>query len=285
MLQGIAENMASSAKGNAENEIGQSLDNATSGVWFKYCLTVFMLGFVISTLAFIKIISAQNIFLLNLVLFSSLGIWHWVRMRKQAAVVENFVGYLVKVSIISFILIYLGYLLGYFLFAKYLSHYFIEMDFIWLLSFSSLATLIPMFFELVFEAVVSIPPKDYDKWLFPNKPIILDMEGTDLSNVAVITFVFSKKYDEKVLSNLQSKGPYSIKLGDLFYFFIEEWNHRNPENTLQYLDDQGNPFGWYFTVKKSFWSSKRYLDPKLTIRDNKISVNAIINTERIYLSN
>lgn len=280
MLQGIASNMASSTAGSAQGSAQQGITNVSNNHWVKYFFVVFLLGMGSSATGFITPQEPQVIFLMNIALYFLLGMWHWARMKKEGPAQESFVSYLIWVSLVSLIVAAGGYLLGYFLLVKNFSSIFAEKAYLWLEVTALLATLLPTAIQLTFESIAAIPHREYKKWFYPEKTIIMD-ESTDLSNIVLITFVFSKKAGDTEKSNLQSKGPYGIKLGDLFYFFIQEWNHRNPEKQIEFLDRNNKSFGWYFTTGKSWWSGKKYLDPELTIRENNIKVNLIIETERV----
>jgi hypothetical protein len=280
MLKEIANNLSSSAQGSAQGAAQQGFNNAAANNWVKYYAIIFLFGLIISSAGLLSPNIPQMVFLVNMILFLLLGIWHWIRMKNQAPAQVNFVSFLIQVSLISVLVILIGYLLGYFLFVKFLENLYCNLSFIWMLSFSVFAGLLPTVTQLTFESIAAIPPKEFKKWFYPEKTIIMD-ENTDLSNFVLITFVFAKKYGDGEKSNLQSKGPYGIKLGDLFYFFIQEWNYRNPEKPIQFLDANNKPFGWYFTTGSSFWRGKNYLDPDLTIRENNIKVNLIIDTERV----
>lgn len=282
MLKGIANNLASSAQGSAQGAAQQGVNNAASNNWVKYYLLVFLFGLITAAAGLLSPNNPQMVFLINMVLFLLLGIWHWIRMKNQAPAQSNFVSFLIQVSLLSMLVIMIGYLLGYFLLVKFLENFYCDLSFIGMLSLSVFAGLMPTLTQLTFESVAAIPPKEFKKWFYPEKTIIMD-ENTDLSNFVLITFVFSKRHGDSEKSNLQSKGPYGIKLGDLFYFFIQEWNHRNPEKPIQFLDTNNKPFGWYFTAGSSFWKGKNYLDPDLTIRDNNIKVNLIIDTDRVVM--
>lgn len=107
------------------------------------------------------------------------------------------------------------------------------------------------------------------------------MENIDTSNIAIITYVFSKKFNDPEITNFQTKAPYEIKLGDLFYFFLQEWNYKYPQSNIEYAYDAKKMFGWLFFVKGKWYERNRYLDPEKTIKDNKIKVNEIIHTARV----
>lgn len=161
------------------------------------------------------------------------------------------------------------------------TYFFLNRDYALLFPVSAVALQYPLLIHWAYYVAISIPPEKYKEWIYPDKPIVVDKDNIDLNNFALITFVFSKKSDESAHSNFQSRAPYQFLLGDLFYFFIEEWNHKNPGSTVEYLDEMNEPFGWHFYIKKTWWKPRQYLDPDLKIKDLNIKVNQIIKTERV----
>ena len=173
-------------------------------------------------------------------------------------------------------------MLGFFLSFYFLSH---KSGFSFYFALTMVYLLVPMAIVRCFDLAMAVPAKEYKQWHYPAKPIVLDFDSMDLSNFAIITYVFSKKYGDSEKSNLQSKAPYECKLGDLFYGFINEWNRRYPQANIEYLDEQKQTFGWLFYVQDKWYQPKRFLDPDKTVRDNTILVNQIIQTLRVPQAN
>jgi hypothetical protein len=180
------------------------------------------------------------------------------------------------------IIIVLLSMIGYFLVFYFLSH---RSGYTLYFTLSLWYLLVPMAVVRCFDLGLAVPHKAYKEWYYPSKPIIADMDRIDLSNFAIITYVFSKKFGDKEMSNFQSKAPYDLKLGDLFYFFIQEWNYKYPQANIEFSDENKHTFGWLFYVHDKWYQPKRFLDPDVTIRENKILVNQIIQTLRVPQSN
>ena len=176
------------------------------------------------------------------------------------------------------IIIVLFSMIGYFLAFFFLSH---KSGYSVYFTLSLWYLLVPMAVIRCFDLALAVPAKEYKEWFYPAKPIIADMDRIDLSNFAIITYVFSKKFGDKEISNFQSKAPYDLKLGDLFYFFIHEWNYKYPQSNIEFTDENKNTFGWLFYVQDKWYQPKQFLDPDITIRENKILVNQIIKTIRV----
>jgi hypothetical protein len=173
-------------------------------------------------------------------------------------------------------------MIGYFFVFYLLSH---KSGYVLYFTLSLWYLMVPTAVVRLFDLGLAIPPRVYKEWYYPTKPIVADMDRIDLSNFAIITYVFSKKHNDKEMSNFQSKAPYDLKLGDLFYFFILDCNYKYPQANIEFADADKNAFGWLFYVKDKWYQPKRFLNPDITIRENKILVNQIIQTLRVPQSN
>ena len=271
----LANNASSAAQSSATSAAGEGMNKATGKQTFWYCLIAFLVAAACGALSLICENNLTLFFIVSEILFLTSGIVNFLLMYKKFpwGGKYNFQSELLFSLLVMF-LMYIGFTVTFFILNKH---------FALLFSSSVLTFILPMIFQWSFYYALSIPPREYKKWIYPDKPIVTDMENMDLSNFAVITFIFSKKFGDRALSNFQSKAPYSIKLGDLFYFFVEEWNYKNPGNTIESLSAENQVYGWYFYTKKSWWTPKKYLDADITVKENNISVNAIIITERVTL--
>lgn len=147
---------------------------------------------------------------------------------------------------------------------------------------SMLAFFIPLSVLHTFEAAYSIPSAEFNTWQYPiNDPIELPDEKTG-EKVLVIAFEIAKKKTNTVKTNFRAKGPETMKLGDLYYHFINDYNDSQSETPIKYADDN-NPIAdtWWFRVKPKWYQLQRILDPELSVRENKIKEDTVIICERI----
>lgn len=146
---------------------------------------------------------------------------------------------------------------------------------------SLLCFFIPMLFYYTFEAAYKIPLPVFSTWQYPvHAPIDLPDERPG-EKILVIAFEIAKKDSDNVKTNFRAKGPDTMHLGDLYYHFINDYNEFHSETTIDYTDQVGQPYDWWFRVKPKWYQFNRVLDPDETIRDNKIKENTIIVCERI----
>ncbi len=155
--------------------------------------------------------------------------------------------------------------------------------FYYLFPTSLLFFLYPLLAISVFDFAINIPVAIYKTWKYPENMNMPDMDLIDFSNSYIVTFELKKNARNPVSTTMKFKAPQDrLTFGDLFYFYMFEYNEKNRESQIQYLDDYNRAFEWMFYVKPAkWWQSKRYIDHSLTVRENKIKENFVIVSERV----
>ncbi len=144
---------------------------------------------------------------------------------------------------------------------------------------STFAFFLPMLVVKTFDAAYSIPSPAYNTWSFPDKPI--DMPEDDpREKLLVIGFEIAKKITDTKRTYFRAKAPEKIYLGDLYYFFISDYNELQSETPIEYCKDQ-YMCEWLFSLKTKWYQKQKILDPSLTVKDNGIKENSVIICERI----
>jgi hypothetical protein len=143
---------------------------------------------------------------------------------------------------------------------------------------------LPYFFWESYRAWLAIPHRQYKLWHYnPNAPGP-DLSRMDLSHFMVVHFWMTRRYGEALFHDFSSKAPYQMRLSDLFAIFITDYNQLKPDQALQYADNQGQPFGWLFYAKQSWWRSRKYFDPDFTFQDNFLRQGSIIVAQRVPIA-
>jgi uncharacterized membrane protein YhdT len=122
-----------------------------------------------------------------------------------------------------------------------------------------------------FDAFTEIPHHQYKKWYYPLTVDAPDRDFIDLSVILIVHLNFTKRQVEKSLTTFTAKAPLNMAVGTLFQIFINDYNERNEDNPIQYVDDSRMPNGWLFFVNRGFWKKKFYIDPELTFKENNIT--------------
>lgn len=146
-----------------------------------------------------------------------------------------------------------------------------------------LAFFVPVSLFYTFEAAYNIPNPVFASWIYPiHQQIDLPDEKPN-EKLLVIAFEIAKKTSSPLKTNFRAKGPETMKLGDLYYHFINDYNELHSETTIEY-EKNHESHEWWFRIKPKWYQSNRILDPELTIRENKIRENTTIICERFELT-
>ncbi len=149
---------------------------------------------------------------------------------------------------------------------------------------STLAFFLPVLFFQTFQSAYDIPPPVYSTWKYPVDQTIPLPDENPNEKLLVIGFEMSKKADELKNTYFRAKAPENLRLGDLFYFFINDYNELQSETPIEFTDRAGRPYEWWFRIKTKWYQGKKIIDPSLTVRDNDIRENTVIICERILQS-
>ncbi|NQU86525.1 MAG: hypothetical protein HQ541_12260, partial [Mariniphaga sp.] len=74
----------------------------------------------------------------------------------------------------------------------------------------------------------------------------------------VIGFEFKRQAGNENMTTFRAKAPKEMVFGKLFYYFINDYNDRNPDEKIEYLDEKDRPLGWIFYFKPKWFRSIRY---------------------------
>jgi hypothetical protein len=141
--------------------------------------------------------------------------------------------------------------------------------------------LLPYFFWESYRAWQAIPYKQYKLWHYNALAASPDLSRMDLNNFMVVHFWMTRRYGESLYHDFSSKAPHQMRLSDLFAIFLTDYNKLKPDQALQYVDNQGQPYGWLFYAKRPWWRSRHYYDPDYTFQDNFLRQGSIIVAQRV----
>ena len=146
---------------------------------------------------------------------------------------------------------------------------------------SILCFIVPFSFYHTFLKAISVPPKILKEWFYPLQQEMEDPDESKLKNLLVISFEFKKGINDSSITNFRAKAPVDMDFGQLFYYFINDYNERHPDSKIQYVNGSGEPNGWIF-YKKHRWNTltTQYVDAGKTIFNNHIKENDVIICNR-----
>jgi hypothetical protein len=141
--------------------------------------------------------------------------------------------------------------------------------------------MVPLFFRLAFHRLYSIPPKILKNWFYQSDKAMEDPTDSELESPVIVSFVFLKNRENQEMTIFRAKAPKAMKFGRLFYYFINDYNDRNPGEAIEVVNNENNPFGWIFYHKQKLPLIRHYLDPDETVHENRIRENSIIVCRRV----
>lgn len=146
---------------------------------------------------------------------------------------------------------------------------------------SILIFLVPFLFFSTYLFYLNIPVKVLRKWQYPIDKHIDDPTDREMDSPLVVGFEFKKKVSDENMTTFRAKAPKEMTFGKLFYYFINDYNDRNPDEKIEYLDNKNNPVNWIFYIKPKWFSGIRYIDPQETNSFNFIKENSVIVCKRV----
>ncbi len=150
------------------------------------------------------------------------------------------------------------------------------------LSTSVFFLLIAYFVYTTFLKATSIPLKIYAKWFYPVHEEIDDPDEEDMKNMLVISFEFQKKKTDPHFTNFRAKAPVDMEFGQLFYYFINDYNERHAQAKIEFINEQASPDGWVFYKKPKWYHfSTHYIDTDKSFFTNHIRENDVIVCKRV----
>lgn len=152
--------------------------------------------------------------------------------------------------------------------------------FVYNMMFSSLVFIIPTSIFLTFQASISIPPKIYKTWQFPEEHAYPDPPDSEYRDMVVITFVFHRDPNSDIRTEFRAKAPIRMDFGRLFYHFVNDYNLRNPDSTINLLDINGEKQHWVFYLKSKYLGLPKFIKPDYPLYVNSIEENSVIICQR-----
>ncbi len=142
--------------------------------------------------------------------------------------------------------------------------------------------LIPRVVYHTYRKAMEISPKVLRQWFYPVHEAIAEPDAAKLRNLLVISFEFQKRPADKYFTNFRAKAPVDMEFGQLFYYFINDYNERHPNDAIKYVSETGAPYGWIFYKKPKWYTFiTRYIAADRTIFINGIRENDVIICSRI----
>ncbi|WP_307308643.1 TssN family type VI secretion system protein [Epilithonimonas hungarica] len=149
-------------------------------------------------------------------------------------------------------------------------------DFSFLMLGHFIVFFIPTFLNDTFNKAMSIPPKIYKTWQFPeNYKELAGVSDEEMRDLVVFTFLMDKDRHAKKYSVYRAKGPTRVDFGRLFYNFVIDYNERHTEDQIE-VEGPNGLYSWVFFLQPKWYESTKYIDPDYTLYMNGIEENSVI---------
>ncbi len=241
-----------------------------------YMVVGLLLFSAIGCLAYWSYLKDQHLFyLIYQAYFLLLGILHVIWMQEYLKWAGNS-KILWAEFLFTLIIAMLGSI-GFIAVFRYFSPYGMEYH----MTTSVICFIIPWLINQVYLNSISIPERVFKKWFYPVSEEIEEPDEDKLKNLLVISFVIQKQLADDHDTNFRAKAPVDMELGELFYYFINDYNERHPQDKIEYVNGSGEPYGWIFYQKPQFFGLRtKYIDAGKTIFNNAIKENNVIICNR-----
>ncbi|WP_462267403.1 TssN family type VI secretion system protein [Mucilaginibacter sp.] len=146
---------------------------------------------------------------------------------------------------------------------------------------SVVAFLVPVLFWWAYIAFLNIPMEIYKIWQYPVVPADISMEHLDFNHLLVLELDLYKNTHDPEPLKVKAKAPRNMNFGVWFQKFIDDYNLKFPNSTVQYKLDDGVSYRWIFYIKPSFFKQRQFIDPDLNIEENHITEKYTIYAKRV----
>jgi hypothetical protein len=146
---------------------------------------------------------------------------------------------------------------------------------------STLLFMLPFCIMAALYLFMAIPPRIYKLWKYPVEHEMPDLDMLDLSKIIVVEFVFSKYKGDPKYSSFKAKAPLQMPFGELFFLFINDYNEKHADGTIQVLDENQTPHNWIFYKKPKWWQRRHFCDPEKNFQQNNIKDNNVVIAVRL----
>ncbi|ATA90330.1 hypothetical protein CAPN001_15020 [Capnocytophaga stomatis] len=138
---------------------------------------------------------------------------------------------------------------------------------------------LPLFVHTV-STYLKIPVEIYKMKIYnPNqKGVLIPPIGNE--GLLVYEIEIYKNSHDSEPTRLKAKSTKDMIFGDWFELILSDYNGRKFSAPIEYYDTE-NPYGWIFYTKPSFFLPRKYIDPDLSFRENKLSEKHVIVSKRV----
>ncbi len=150
-------------------------------------------------------------------------------------------------------------------------------------SSSLLPFLLPVVFAYTFHSLVNVPNEIYKLWYYPRYAEEVVMEGVDYYRLMLLEVQVYKDPNRKEPPiKVKARTTGDVTFGTWFQKFVDDYNHKFPNDPIQTFDDAAHEYGWlFYSLKPSLFRLRSYIDFEQTIAQNNLRENYLIVAKRV----
>ncbi|MRT94772.1 TssN family type VI secretion system protein [Ancylomarina sp. 16SWW S1-10-2] len=146
---------------------------------------------------------------------------------------------------------------------------------------ATISVIFPWLFLHLFNSAMDIPLAIYKKWEYPINKKYVRPDYEDLKNPYIITLEFLKSKDAEFVSRFRVRAPENMDFGMFFYYFINDYNQKHPEELICYGAKEEQLHSWIFYRRPRFIGRWKQVNTELTVYRNRIKENNVILCQRL----
>lgn len=144
--------------------------------------------------------------------------------------------------------------------------------------------LLPFVFPLLYTQTVNsyfdIPLEIYKVWKYSEEydsdSLYINRERSIVVDVEIF-----RKVDDPAAERITGKASEDVIFGHWFQRMIDDCNLKSPSSPIVYQNDGGAYYEWVFYTKSSFFKRRFYIDPDVTLAENRLKSHDVIIAKRV----
>ncbi len=156
-----------------------------------------------------------------------------------------------------------------------------ELHYGFIASTSTFSFVLPLFFNWTFKSLVDIPSGIYKVWKYNPHVADYDYTSDTVEKIILLELILSRNPENPDVIKVKAKAPIGLIFGNWFQLFLNDYNAKYLDNPIVYDGGGNEQNGWMFYEKKHYFLDKKYIDPQITIQENKLNDQTIINCKRV----
>lgn len=144
-------------------------------------------------------------------------------------------------------------------------------------AYANLIFTLPFLALKCFDYIALIPQEKFKKWYYPLQGLP-DFETPHHETILRFYIDLHKTEEAPFATTYEVQSMVGMRLGDFFYYWLEENNSSHKEKQITVVDAEGKPYGWLFILLSP--KGKSVLDPEKDFVENKVTHYAKVIAER-----